>query len=114
MSLAVTGVLSSRASQEHGKRALAAAAHPTRRTVFFASGQVVDEVDSRDGSLVSRILSDLPDPICRLAVSTSDRGHAYLLLFAASNEVRCTTTREPLVYSAAAVVSSGLGNAIKC
>ena len=60
MSLAVTGVLSSRAAQEHGKRALAAAAHPTRRTIFFAAGQVVDELDARDGSLVSRILSDLP------------------------------------------------------
>jgi hypothetical protein len=47
MALAVCGVLTSRAAQEHGKRALCAAAHPTRRTVFLAAGQAVDEVDAR-------------------------------------------------------------------
>jgi hypothetical protein len=60
MSLAVTGLLTSRAAQDHGRRALCAAAHPGRRTVFIAAGQVVDEVDAVDGALVSRILSDLP------------------------------------------------------
>lgn len=189
MAFAVAGVLTSRAAQEHGKRAFCGAAHPARRVGFIAAGQAVDELDATDGSLVSRILSDLPgacrwagrgvgrlrgcgdaaarifrraavawrrilpfgptallrvwasasgprsgdaaatvydptvqelgvraysprhclpllntftntlilhhthrltpaDPIIRMAVTTSDRGHEYLLLFSAANEVR--------------------------
>lgn len=60
MALAVAGLLTSRAAQEHGKRAFCGAAHPSRRVGFIAAGQVVDELDATDGSLVSRILSDLP------------------------------------------------------
>ena len=94
----------------------------SRRTVFIAAGQVVDEIDARDGTLVSRIISDLPgalysahvastrfvaglisatpaprrrrltnrfaDPIIRLETSSSNRGHEYLCLISASNELR--------------------------
>lgn len=48
----------------------------------------MDEIDVSDGTLVSRIISDLPDPILRLLVSTSDRGQEYLLLVSSANEVR--------------------------
>lgn len=60
----------------------------TKRTVFIAAGQVIDEIDVSDGTLVSRIASDLPDPVLRLLVSTSDRGQEYLLIISAANEVR--------------------------
>ena len=58
--LAVCGIASSPAQQEHGKRAVAMCMHPTRRVLYIAAGQVVDELDARDGSHVSRIMSDLP------------------------------------------------------
>jgi len=56
--------------------------------MFVVAGQVVDELDLRDGSLLYRILSDLPDPILRIEVTTSDRGHEYLLLLSAASELR--------------------------
>ena len=59
-----------------------------RRTLFIAAGQVVDEIDTADGSLVSRVVSDLPDPRVRLLVSSSDLGQEYLLIISAANEVR--------------------------
>lgn len=49
---------------------------------------MVDEIDTRDGSLVYRIISDLPDPIIRIEVTCSDKGHEYLLLLSAVNELR--------------------------
>jgi hypothetical protein len=49
---------------------------------------VIDEIDTRDGSLVSRVISDLLEPIVRVEVSVGARGHEYLLLLSASGEVR--------------------------
>jgi hypothetical protein len=83
-----TGVITSRAQEEHGKRAVAACLHPRRRSAFIVAGQVVDEVDTRDGTLISRIISDLTEPIVRLEVSVGARGHEYLLLLSAANELR--------------------------
>lgn len=82
------GVITSRAQEEHGKRAVAACLHPRRRSAFIVAGQVVDEVDTRDGTLISRIISDLTEPIVRLEVSVGARGHEYLLLLSAANELR--------------------------
>lgn len=83
-----TGVITSRAQQEHGKRAVAACVHPHRRSAFIVAGQVVDEVDTRDGALIYRIISDLAEPIVRVEVSVGARGHEYLLLLSAANELR--------------------------
>jgi len=57
--LAPTGVITSRAQQEHGKKAITCCLHPTRRSLFIVAGQVVDEFDTRDGSLISRFTSDV-------------------------------------------------------
>ena len=83
-----TGVVTSPAQLEHGKRAVAACLHPRRCTAFIVAGQVVDEVDTRDGLLVYRIVTDLAEPIVRVAVSVGARGHEYLLLLSAANELR--------------------------
>ena len=88
MSLSVTGIVTSRASQEHGKSSLACCLHPRRRTLFLVAGQCVDEYDTLDGSHLHRIISDLPDPIVRLEVSVSDRGSEYLLLLSSNNDLR--------------------------
>jgi hypothetical protein len=58
MSLVVTGVVSSRAQQEHGKKATTCCLHPNGRSLFIVAGQVVDEIDTRDGALIGRIFSE--------------------------------------------------------
>jgi hypothetical protein len=60
MALVVAGVAASRSHAEHGKKAITAALHPNGRSLFIVAGQVVDEIDTRDGSLISRIFSDVP------------------------------------------------------
>ena len=67
---------------------MACAVHPRRSSIFIVSGQIVDELDTRDGSLRYRIISDLAEPIVRLEVCTGSRGHEYLLLLSAANELR--------------------------
>jgi hypothetical protein len=76
--------------------------------VFIASGQIIDEHDTRDGSLISRITSDLAgelslhtggtigysidnaaaDPVLRVEVSSSSKGQEFLLILSAANEMR--------------------------
>jgi len=77
MALAVTGIITSRAQQEHGKPVLACCLHPRRRTLFMVAGQVIDEIDTRTGSLVSRIISDLTEAIIRIEVIIGNKGHEY-------------------------------------
>jgi hypothetical protein len=88
MALSVSGIVTSRGSQEHGKPALACCLHPKRQTLFLVAGQCVDEYDALDGMHLHRIISDLPDPIVRLEVSVSDRGSEYLLLLSSNNDLR--------------------------
>jgi hypothetical protein len=67
---------------------MACASHPHRASIFIVCGQTVDELDARDGTLRHRIISDLPEPIVRLEVCVGLRGHEYLLLLSAANELR--------------------------
>ncbi len=50
--------------------------------------QVIDEIDTKDGSLISRIISDLLDPSILLfntiectLYNSKKKGHEYLLLY---------------------------------
>ena len=58
-SLVVTGVATSRAATESGRKPSCCCLHPNGRSLFFATGGAIDEVDSRDGSLLCRLLTDL-------------------------------------------------------